>query len=138
MVGPGQAGVCPAFVMTSVRIPERYIWNSSSINHGGNFSCAATWHAFRILVRTTAPSFFTTISRAPYWENAVEIRSSFHPRLIELSAHYHFAPRPCQGARPANQKGRVERAIPLCPAIRSGAGPKPFTTVWAELAIGQA
>jgi hypothetical protein len=34
----------------------------------------------------------------------------FHPRLIELSAHYHFAPRPCQvGA--GNQKGRVERAI---------------------------
>ena len=20
----------------------------------------------------------------------------FHPRLLELSAHYHFAPRPCQ------------------------------------------
>jgi transposase len=35
---------------------------------------------------------------------------AFHPRLIELSAHYHFAPRPCQvGA--GNQKGRVERAI---------------------------
>lgn len=34
----------------------------------------------------------------------------FHPRLIELSAHYHFAPRPCQ-PRAGNQKGRVERAI---------------------------
>lgn len=34
----------------------------------------------------------------------------FHPRLIELSAHYHFAPRPCQ-PRSGNQKGRVERAI---------------------------
>ena len=34
----------------------------------------------------------------------------FHPRLIELSAHYHFAPRPCQ-IRAGNQKGRVERAI---------------------------
>jgi len=33
-----------------------------------------------------------------------------HPRLIELSAHYHFAPRPCQ-IRAGNQKGRVERAI---------------------------
>ncbi len=28
----------------------------------------------------------------------------FHPRLIELSAHYHFAPRPCQ-VRASNQKG---------------------------------
>lgn len=34
----------------------------------------------------------------------------FHPRLIELSAHYHFAPRPCQ-VRAGNQKGRVERTI---------------------------
>ena len=34
----------------------------------------------------------------------------FHPRLLELSAHYHFAARPCQ-VRAGNQKGRVERAI---------------------------
>jgi transposase len=34
----------------------------------------------------------------------------FHPRLIELCAHYHFVPRPCQ-VRAGNQKGRVERAI---------------------------
>jgi hypothetical protein len=34
----------------------------------------------------------------------------FHPRLIELSGHYLFSPRPCQ-VRAANQKGRVERVI---------------------------
>jgi len=34
----------------------------------------------------------------------------FHPRLLELCAHYHFAPRPCAPAR-GNEKGRVERAI---------------------------
>ena len=34
----------------------------------------------------------------------------FHPRLLELCAHYHCMPRPCQ-VRAANQKGRVERAI---------------------------
>jgi len=34
----------------------------------------------------------------------------FHPRLVELSGHYHFSPRPCQ-VRAGNQKGRVERAI---------------------------
>ena len=34
----------------------------------------------------------------------------FHPRLLDLCAHYHFAPRPCQ-VRASNQKGRVERAI---------------------------
>lgn len=34
----------------------------------------------------------------------------FNPRLLELAAHYHFDPRPCQ-VRAGNQKGRVERAI---------------------------
>ena len=50
----------------------------------------------------------------------------FNPRLIELSAHYHFAPRPCQ-VRAGNQKGRVERAIRY---VRDSfwAG-RPFTTL---------
>jgi len=34
----------------------------------------------------------------------------FHPRLLELSAHYHFAARPCRPAR-GTEKGCVERAI---------------------------
>lgn len=34
----------------------------------------------------------------------------FHPRLLDLCSHYHFAPRPCQ-VRAGNQKGRVERAV---------------------------
>lgn len=34
----------------------------------------------------------------------------FHPRLLELAGHYHFAPKPCAVAR-GNEKGRVERAI---------------------------
>jgi transposase len=34
----------------------------------------------------------------------------FHPRLMELCAHYHFVARACQ-VRAGNQKGRVERAI---------------------------
>ncbi len=34
----------------------------------------------------------------------------FHPRMLELAAHYHFSPRPCRPAR-GNEKGRVERAI---------------------------
>lgn len=50
----------------------------------------------------------------------------FHPRLVELSGHYHFAPRPCQ-VRAGNQKGRVERAIRY---VRDSfwAG-RPFTTL---------
>ncbi len=34
----------------------------------------------------------------------------FHPRLLELAGHYHFAPTPVAVAR-GNEKGRVERAI---------------------------
>jgi transposase len=34
----------------------------------------------------------------------------YNPSLLELSAHYHFVPRPCQ-VRAGNQKGRVERVI---------------------------
>ncbi len=34
----------------------------------------------------------------------------FHPRLLELCAHYHCGPRPCR-PRAAHEKGRVERTI---------------------------
>jgi transposase len=34
----------------------------------------------------------------------------FNQKLLELSAHYHFAARPCRPAR-GNEKGRIERAI---------------------------
>ena len=34
----------------------------------------------------------------------------FHPTLLELAAHYRYAPKPCAPGR-GNEKGRVERAI---------------------------
>lgn len=34
----------------------------------------------------------------------------FHPRLLDLAGHYHFAPKPCAPAR-GNEKGKVERTI---------------------------
>lgn len=34
----------------------------------------------------------------------------FHPRLLELAGHYHFAPQPCAPYR-GNEKGRVERFL---------------------------
>ena len=50
----------------------------------------------------------------------------FHPRLLELAAHYHFTPRPCRPGR-GNEKGRVERAIQF---IRSSFfAARPFTTL---------
>ena len=34
----------------------------------------------------------------------------FHPRLLDLAGHYHFAPRPCTPGR-GNEKGKIERQI---------------------------
>ena len=34
----------------------------------------------------------------------------FHPRLLDLAGHYHFAPKPCAPYR-GNEKGKVERTI---------------------------
>jgi transposase len=50
----------------------------------------------------------------------------FHPRWLELSAHYHFAARPCRPAR-GNEKGRVERAIQYARASFFAA--RSFTTL---------
>lgn len=56
------------------------------------------------------------------YENQVR----FHPRLLELAAHYHFAPQPCRPGR-GNEKGRVERSIRF---IReSFFAARPFTTL---------
>ncbi|SRR5712692_8110408 len=50
----------------------------------------------------------------------------FHPRWLELSAHYHFATRPCRPAR-GNEKGRVERTIQY--VRHSFFAARPFTTL---------
>jgi hypothetical protein len=34
----------------------------------------------------------------------------FHPQILEMAAHYHFAPKPCAPYR-GNEKGKVERTI---------------------------
>lgn len=61
--------------------------------------------------------FFQGVSRTCLYDNmrsvVLERRGEairFHPRLLELCGHYHFAPRPCSPAR-GNEKGRVERQI---------------------------
>jgi transposase len=62
-------------------------------------------------------AFFQSCPRVLLYDNlksAVLERSGdairFHPRLLELAAHYHFEPRPVAPAR-GNEKGRVERTI---------------------------
>ena len=62
-------------------------------------------------------AFFQSCPRVLLYDNlksAVLERSGdaihFHPRLLELAAHYRFQPRPVAPAR-GNEKGRVERTI---------------------------
>lgn len=50
----------------------------------------------------------------------------FNPRILELAAHYHFAPKPCNPGR-GNEKGRVERAIQFIRTSFFAA--RPFTTL---------
>lgn len=61
--------------------------------------------------------YFGGVPRAVLYDNlksAVLSRRGdavqFHPRLLELCGHYHYAPRPCTPGR-GNEKGRVERQI---------------------------
>jgi len=49
----------------------------------------------------------------------------FNPRLLELAAHYHYAPRACRPAR-GNEKGGVERSVRY--ARDSFFAARPFTT----------
>ena len=62
-------------------------------------------------------AFFGGVPRVILYDNlkaaVLERQGSaihFHPRLIELCAHYHFQPRPCAPGK-GNEKGKVERAI---------------------------
>jgi len=50
----------------------------------------------------------------------------FHPRLLELCAHYHFAPRACRPGR-GSDKGRVERSVRF--VRESFFAARPFTTL---------
>ena len=50
----------------------------------------------------------------------------YHPRLLELAGHYHFAPKPCAPYR-GNEKGKVERTIQYLRHAFFAA--RPFTSV---------
>jgi transposase len=73
--------------------------------------------AYFVRAHVDAFSYFDSLPRVLLYDNlrsAVLERCAdaihFHPRLLELAAHYRFQPRPVAVAR-GNEKGRVERAI---------------------------
>lgn len=73
--------------------------------------------SYFVRAHVDAFTYFDALPRVLLYDNlksAVLERSGdaihFHPRLLELAAHYRFQPRPVALAR-GNEKGRVERAI---------------------------
>ncbi|HSJ40495.1 MAG TPA: IS21 family transposase, partial [Xanthobacteraceae bacterium] len=73
--------------------------------------------SYFVRAHVDAFSYFDCLPRVLLYDNlrsAVLERCDdaihFHPRLLELAAHYRFQPRPVAVAR-GNEKGRVERAI---------------------------
>jgi hypothetical protein len=65
-------------------------------------------NAFRYFSGAARIALYDNLKSAVLERHGSQIH--FNPRLLELAAHYHFVPRPCQ-VRAGNQKGRVERAI---------------------------
>jgi transposase len=65
-------------------------------------------HAFASFHGTARTLLYDNLKSAVLERLAEGVR--FHPRLLELCAHYHCQPRPC-AVRRATDKGRVERAI---------------------------
>ncbi len=65
-------------------------------------------HAFAALGGVPRAVLYDNLKSAVLERYGDAIR--FHPRLLELAGHYHFAPRPCAPYR-GNEKGKVERHI---------------------------
>lgn len=65
-------------------------------------------HAFETLGGVPRVILYDNLKSAVIDRDGEHIR--FHPQLLELAGHYHFAPRPCAPYR-ANEKGKVERSI---------------------------
>jgi transposase len=81
-------------------------------------------HAFADWGHSPRRILYDNLKSAVLHRFGVEVR--FHPRLLELAAHYHFQPVACAPAR-GNEKGRVERAIQY---VRdSFFAARPFTTL---------
>jgi transposase len=64
--------------------------------------------AFQVFGGSARTLVYDNLKSAVLERQGTAIR--FHPRLLELAGHYHFAVRPCTPAR-GNEKGKVERQI---------------------------
>jgi hypothetical protein len=80
--------------------------------------------AFRVFQGTPRIILYDNMKQVVLQRRGDDVQ--FHPRILELAAHYHFAPQACRPAR-GNEKGRVERAIQYIRGSFFAA--RPFTTL---------
>jgi transposase len=64
--------------------------------------------AFRALAGVPRVLLYDNLKSVVLERSGEHIR--YHPRILELAGHYHFAPQPCAPRR-GNEKGKVERTI---------------------------
>lgn len=104
-VGQAQRSLC-CFVMVlsySRAIAARFFYDQSMESF-----LAGHVAAFEALGGVPRQLLYDNLKSAVLERMGEHIR--YHPRLLELAGHYHFAPRPCAPYR-GNEKGKVERTI---------------------------
>ena len=74
-------------------------------------SSAGTSHAFDALGGVARNLVYDNLRSAVLDRRGAAIQ--FHPRLLELAGHYHFAPRPCTPGRP-QEKSQASYYAPSC------------------------
>jgi transposase len=101
-------GVRPLSGFVMVLSYSRAILRSSRSTRRSRVFSAATSRPSRRFTGVARTLVYDNLRSAVLERAGTAIR--FHPRLLELAGHYHFAPRPCTPGR-ANEKGKIERQI---------------------------
>lgn len=87
---------------------SRALWGVFTLDQGMESFLRSHVGAFEDLRGVPRVILYDNLKSAVLERRGDAIR--FHPRLLELCGHYHFAPRPCAPGR-GNEKGGVERTI---------------------------
>ena len=101
-------GVRPLSGFVMVLSYSRALWALFTLDQTLESFLRGHVEAFQALTGVARTLVYDNLRSAVLDRAGTAIR--FHPRLLELAGHYHFAPRPCTPYR-ANEKGKVERQI---------------------------
>ena len=95
---------CFVMVLSSSRaMHARFFWDQKL----ENFICGHV-EAFEALGGVPREVLYDNLKSVVLERDGDHVR--YHPQILELAGHYHFAPKPCAPYR-GNEKGKVERTI---------------------------